>query len=287
MRNFTKDIRTFTDYRAFLKLYAHNAKSLNGHWTFGVWAKQLELQDTSSLTKIINGQRHPGEQMTQKMCTFFKFGPKDSAYFKDLVALHKNQDNPRLCLALMEKMGKKFPNSDVAIIDTRSFELISSWYMLPLREMVRLPWFKEDAEWIAKQFKFKVTPSEIKKGLELLSSLELIKKDETGKLIIAHGRVSSTFDQKSEGLKLYHESMLENAKSALKNQSVNEREFIGCSMNIRPENIERAKVMIREFKDKFEELLEEEDGPQMYQLQMQFFALTQKYETMETQNENA
>lgn len=268
------DIKTFTDYRAFLRSYAYEAKKRNGQWTLGIWANQLGLKDTSSLTKILNGQRHPGPQVTEKLCKHFKFNLRDRAYFQDLVTLYKNQNNPRLCVALLEKMGKQFPQSDLAIIDTRSFEFFSQWYVMPLREMVRLPWFKEDAEWIASQFKFKVTVQEIKKALELLLTLGLIKR-EGSKLQIAHGRVSSSFDQKNEGLKIYHETMLDHAKTALKEQDILMREFLACCMAVNPENIAKAKELIREFKDKFEQLIEENNGPQLYQLQIQFFALTQ------------
>lgn len=37
-----------------------------------------------------------------------------------------------------------------------------------------------------------------------------------------------------------------------------------------------AKEMIREFKNKFEKIMEEEDGDQVYQIQVQFFPLTKK-----------
>lgn len=275
MKSSQLDIKTFTDYRAFLKTYAYEAKKRNGQWTLGVWAHQLELKDTSSLTKIINGQRHPGVDVANKLCTFFKFNSRDRMYFNDLVALYKNQDNPRLCVALLEKMGKKFPQSDLAIIDTRSFEFFSLWYALPLREMVRLPWFKEDHEWLASQFKFKVTAPEIRKALDLMLSIGLLKREE-GKLEISHGRVTSTFDQKNEGIKIYHEKSLDNAKLALNEQELLMREFMACCMAFNVENMPKAKELIREFKEKFEELMEENNGTQIYQLQVQFYALTKE-----------
>jgi uncharacterized protein (TIGR02147 family) len=262
-------------------MYSLNAKKINKSWSYGVWAHQLNLKDTSSLTKILNGQRHPGSEIIKKLCTFFKFTHDDKNYFIDLVALYKNKDNPRLCVAILEKLEKKFPNSSFALIDTKSFEFFSRWYVLPLREMVRLPWFQEDGDWISKQFRFKVTATEIKKGIDLLLSLGLLNRNNEGKLLIAHGRVSSTFDIKNEGLQIYHENMLEHAKNALKDQEVLEREFIGCCLNINPKKISYAKELIRQFKDKFEKLMEEENGEQMYQLQLQFYALTQRHQASE------
>jgi hypothetical protein len=75
--------------------------------------------------------------------------------------------------------------------------------------------------------------------------------------------------------------MLDRAKEALRAQDVLEREFLGCCMVIRPENVSRAKELIREFKDRFEELLEEDEGSQIYQLQIQFFGLTQEISSKE------
>ena len=141
-----------------------------------MWARQLGLKDTSSITKILNGQRHPGSKLTQKLSDFFEFEHEESQYFEDLVRLQKHGNDPKLCIAIMERMEKLHPNAQMRIIDLSPFNLISHWYCLVIREMVRLESFKEDYEWISSKLNFKVTPKEVKKTINLLLSLIYFKE---------------------------------------------------------------------------------------------------------------
>lgn len=268
-------LQTYTNYKAFLLSYSEDAKKQNKHWSFGVWARQLGLKDTSSITKILNGQRHPGEKLTQKLNAFFEFGHDESQYFADLVRLQKHGNDPKLCIAIMERMEKIHPNGHMRIIDMSTFNLISHWYCLAIREMVRLDSFREDYEWIASKLNFKVTPKEVKKTLSLLVELDLLERDSDGKLAInKHGRIHTSNDIASEAIKRYHEQTLENAKLAVRQFSTDEREFQASSFNMRRENMPKAKELIREFKSKFVKLLEEEKSDDVFQIQMQFYPIT-------------
>ena len=85
---------------------------------------QLGLKDTSSITKIIQGQREPGAAITGGLIRYFKFSPKDAQYFQDLVRLRKIKTDPRLSVLLLEKMGKDHPDGALRILDDKSFQLL-------------------------------------------------------------------------------------------------------------------------------------------------------------------
>ncbi|MCO4753514.1 MAG: TIGR02147 family protein [Bacteriovoracaceae bacterium] len=268
-------VQTYTNYKAFLLSYSEDAKRQNKNWSLGVWARQLGLKDTSSITKILNGQRHPGDKLTKKLNEFFKFEHDESQYFADLVRLQKHGNDPKLCIAILERMEKLHPNAHLRIIDMSTFNLISHWYCLAIREMVRLERFKEDYEWISSKLNFKVTPKEVKKTINLLIELDLLERNSEGKLAInQHGRVHTNNDIASEAIKRYHEQTLENAKLAVRHFSTDEREFQASSFNMRRENMPKAKELIREFKSKFVKLLEEEKSDDVFQIQLQFYPIT-------------
>ena len=270
----TLNITKFTDYRTYLIAHAQEMKKLKPDWSYGVWAKSLKLKSTSSITKIIQGQRDPGSKIENEFIKYFNFNEKQTNYFKDLIQLQKISGNPRLSLMLIEKMGKDFPDANLKTIDTKKFMAISNLYYLSLRELLRVKNIKETPEWLAEQFIVKVTPTEIKNAINIMLDLGLLIRDKNNHLSIAEGRLETTSDISSEAIKQYHEQMLDNAKLALRNTQPEARELTGTTLVMNSKNIKVAKELIREFRKKFEMLMEDESGDQVYQIQIQLFPIT-------------
>lgn len=270
------DLSKFTDYRTFLLAYVQDAKKRKKNWSYGAWAHSMGLKATSSVTKIIHGERDPGPEITEKMVEYFGFTDKQAQYFRDLVRLQKIKNDPRLSVLLMEKMGKDHPDSRLRIMDDKSFLVISNWYYLALRELCRRKGFIENPEWISEQFLFKVTSREISQAIKTLLQIGLLQRDDKRTLQLAEGRVETTNDIASEGIKRYHEQLLDHAKEAIRRVSVEEREITSTSLLMSSKNMGKAKELIRDFKKKFEKLMEEETGDRVYQIQIQLFPLTKK-----------
>lgn len=268
------DVKQFTDYRAFLLAHVQDCKRRNIDWTYGVFAKKLGLKDTSSITKIMQGQREPGDAITGQLIRYFEFTPRESQYFQDLVRLQKIKKDPRLTVLLLEKMGKDHPDGALKLLDDKSFVMISNWYCSAIREMVRLDEFFEDPQWVSKKLHFKVTPTEATRAIDLLLQVGLLKRDEKGTLKIAQGRFHTANDISSEAIKRYHESMLDHAKTALRKFDVQEREFTAATLTMKADRVAEGKELIREFRSRFAKLLEEDGGDLTAQIQIQFFPLT-------------
>lgn len=268
-------VQQFTDYRVFLQAHAEEMKRKKHQWSYGQWSKSLGLKATSSLTKIIQGQREPGTEITEKFVNYFKFSDKQAGYFRDLVRLHKIKNDPRLSVLLMEKMGKEFPSAKARIMDDKTFLVISNWYYLAVRELARSKKFDEDPEWISHQFQFKVTAREIKQAIQVLLNLQLLER-KNGRLQILESRIDTANDIASEAIKRYHEQMLEHAKAAVRQFSTEERELSSTTLIMSSKKMAEAKQLIRDFKLKFEQLMEDESGDQIYQVQLQLFPLTKK-----------
>ena len=275
-------VKNFGDYREFLKFYFEKKKAENPNWSYGMWAKRLGLQATSSLTKIVTGDRDPGPEITSKLVQFLNFNSTEEQYFSDLIRLSKIKDDPRLRMLLMEKMGREYPDASLKVLDDRSFEIISNWFALTIREMVRLKDFVEDPVWIQKRLMFDVTVEEINTTLVNLQHQGLIKRNKEGRLVVSSGLLHTTNDVASEAIKRYHEQMLDNAKTVLRKVPVEEREFTAETFTIDISKIPEAKQFIREFKLKFTKIFEEQKGSQTYQFQVQFFPLTKDCDSNST-----
>lgn len=275
-------VRTFTDYRTFLSAHVQDMKRSRPRWSYGFWARRLGLEDTSSITKIMNGNRDPGDKITESLIGYFNFNTKDATYFRDLVRLSKIRKDPRMSVLLMEKMSKEFPNSMDRLLDEKTFSTISNWFYLPLREMTRLNGFQEDPVWIAEQMHFKVGARDIRQALDTMIELGLLYRDAKKRLQIAEGRIQTTNDIASEAIKRNHEQSLENAKTVVRSVPLQEREFQSESLVFSTKNLDQAKQMIREFREKFSQTFEEEHGDSVYQIQLQFYPITKTLKEKES-----
>jgi uncharacterized protein (TIGR02147 family) len=268
------NVKNFGDYRSFLKTHFEVKQKLNPSWSLGAWAKRLDLKATSSLTKILNGDRDPGESITEKFAQYFDFDSNEKNYFNDLIRLSKIKDDPRLKMILMQKMGREYPDAHLHVLTDKSFEIISNWFCMTIREMVRLYDFQEDPEWIQERLMFEVSVDEIRQAIKDLLHQGLIKRNDEGKLISSQGLLHTTNDVASKSIKRFHKQMLDHAKTSLHTVDVELREFSSETLTINKSNISQAKELIRDFKAKFARLLEEQQGDETYQLQVQFFPLT-------------
>jgi uncharacterized protein (TIGR02147 family) len=224
--------------------------------------------------------------MVESFVRYFAFGDKDAEYFRDLVRLSKIKEDTRLSTLIIEKMGKKFANGAVKFVDEKTFNVISNWYHLPIREMVRLPAFRPDPAWISRNLTFKVGVREVAQALRSLSELGLVALDANGRMTVAEGRLNTGDDVANEAVKRHHEEMLENARAALRMVPVEKREITSQSIAISSAKLAQAKELIRQFQDKFSQLMEDEvGGDVIYQLQMQFFPLTREVRGYEEQQD--
>lgn len=266
----------FLDYRDFLRQHIEDKKKAAPQWSLAVWSRTLGLSSTSSLTKVLNGEREPGEKITHSLVSYFNFDHKEEIYFKDLVRLSKIKSDPRLKSVLIKEMGKLSPSEMIRLLDDKTFSIIKDWYCLAIREMLRLKDFQEDPQWIAKRLAFSVSEEQIKKTLHILLQQGMIVRDAEGKLQIGEGSLQTRNDKVSEAIQSYHNQMLEKAKEALLTQHILEREFTAETITINQSQIPEAKELIRKFKADFARLFEEAQGDQTYQMQIQFFSLTKE-----------
>ena len=272
------EVKHYTDYRSYLLSHVQERRSNRATWSLGGWAKKLGLKSTSSISKVISGQRLPGPALTEKLVNYFEFSDSDAEYFRDLVKFHKVKNDPQLSLALLEKIGKKHPDGSLKILDFESFSIISNWYGLAVREMMRNNFFFQNPEWLSEVFEFEVSSTGINDCIQDLLKCKLIETDEHGLYQVTSERIASENDISREAIKRYHEGTLELAKKAVRKFSVKEREFQATTFCIEKENLEKAKTYIRRFRQEFTRLFEETSGNQICQLQIQLFPLSKEIE---------
>lgn len=268
----------FTHYRSFLQADFEARKKKNPAWSHGAWAKRLSLKSNTSILKIIHGQREAGPQIINKLIGFYEFNPNERSYFKNLVKLAKLKNDPETAVLIMEKMSNLHPKKKFRLLNDREFLAISHWWFYAIREMVLLKDFEEDPDWIAKRLRFKLTPREVKKAIEVLLEIHLLKRDPNGTLLPTEQWFESSDGVISEGLKRFHEGVLECAQSAVRKVDLGIREIGGSTFAIRKEQIPKAIQLLKKMRRDFAEAIEagtpSGKGDEVYHIEVLFFPLT-------------
>jgi hypothetical protein len=109
------DISTYTDFRKFLRDYAAEKKKQNPSWSLAIWARELGLSSTSSLTKILNGQREAGNKFCFKVIEYFKFSMEEAKHFDYLVYTSKAELKRRTDLLPPKDLSHRRDHADLSL----------------------------------------------------------------------------------------------------------------------------------------------------------------------------
>lgn len=274
-----KPLRSYEDFRRYLLDHAEEKRTRNRRWTLGVWARQIGLGSTTSLTMILNGQRNPGPAITQKLIRYFAFDPADRDYFLDLVQLAKLRTNgpgqQRMKVLLTRDLRNLSPSGPSRKVDARTFFAISQWYNYAIRQMTLLKGFNGDLEWIRSRLHFPITAPEIDSAIDTLVGVGLLRRGPNGGLRRIRRFLKTDDDVASEGLKSFHEGMIRNALKAVRKFGVDQRELGGLTLAIPEESLQEGKQLIRRFLDEFEKLGGKPGADRVFQLNIQFFPLAE------------
>ena len=192
----TPDLKTYSNYRDFLNAYA-SEKRKKKVWSLGVWSQQLKLKSSSTLTMVLNGQRHPGKKLTQAFAEHFNFTRTEQKYFETLVNIQKNIKDPKLSLLLLkspELLMDSDSESHTKVTSVNDLFFLRMTHVL--REMALLQDFKSDAEWISKRLLQKVTPSQIGRLIEQLLEAKIVTKSSQGRIIPESVKAKTNADSK-------------------------------------------------------------------------------------------
>jgi len=269
------NILEFGNYRTFLKSYLEDAHRRNASFNASSFARKLDLKSNTSLIKILRGQREAGPEIQRRISHYFKFTDREARYFEDLVSLSRSRRDPAQSYLLMKRMQALKPN--FRLLNDEEFAAISHWWFYAIKQMTRLKDFKADPSWIAKKLCFKISLKDVSKALAIMLEIGILEKDCTsGRLRATHKALNTSDEIASEGIKRFHEGMIENAKQAVRTCPVADRLMAGMTFGVRHEDVPRAKAWLNQMLGEFADKFESEQPERIYQAQVQFFPLTRK-----------
>lgn len=240
------NIYLYINYRNLLKDYYTFQKKEVRSFSYRYFAMKSGV--TASLLKdIIEGRRRLSLDVMHKYSTAMNLTSKEIDYFSAVVQFVncKTTEDKNYYYALMLRLRG---SANIKLIDKEQYDFFKNWYHSAIRELVTLPNFKEDYEWIAKCCIPKITASQAKKSIEIMLRLGLLQRNEKGILKPSETVTSSEYEFKSLTLRNYHAEMISLAKEALDRFEPGEREISSLTVGVSQRCYNRIKERIRSFK---------------------------------------
>lgn len=152
------------------------------------------------------------------------------------------------------------------------FNAMKEWYHYGITQLLFMDSFQEDPKWIAKILS--ITELEAKLAVDRLLRLEIIDRDENGKLYRTSAHLSTSTDIASAGIRHFQKQILEKSIFSLENDELQERDITSITIAINESRIPEAKKEIMKFRKRMAEFLADGEKTRIYNLGIHLIPLS-------------
>jgi uncharacterized protein (TIGR02147 family) len=223
---------------------------------------------------MLQGKRPIRVKHTKSLSTSLGLTSHERLYFQALVQFDSMSDPEERELTSIW-LSDLHPGKSFKTREIDEFQIISHWIHMAIFAMTDLAHAPKTAEDIYALLSEKVPLHEVRLALTRMIDLGLIIRLPTGILKSTLEQITTRDDVANTGVKKYHKGVSLLAQEAIDHQPIETREFQSFSIAIESKKIPLAKEMIRKFRAQLIKALGTESGDQVYQMNLQFFQLTE------------
>lgn len=272
-------VTNYTDYRAFLKDLIEERKSQGLPCSNRWFAMKMEINSTSWLTSILNGQKGLSKVTANKLSTILKHSTSETRFFETLVAFNqartlkeRNRYYQELCS--IQKLR------NVSVLSSDQYEYYSNWYNSAIRSLIGMFRFRsteEDFSRIASMVSPAITIVQARKSIALLEKLGLIKINNKGILEPVNTAITSGENINSLAVANFQQETMRLAQEALDRHPRDERYIGTVTVGVSSKVFDKIKQLLVDTNNIIAELANtDDDAERVYQINLQAFPLSIK-----------
>jgi uncharacterized protein (TIGR02147 family) len=265
----------YSDYRLFLNDFFADKKKSKSSFSARAFSRAAGLKAPGYLGLVIRGTRNLSPASIGAFAKALKLSPKETTYFKTLVLFNQTSieaDKEEY----YERLQKLMPPITAKGLEKFQYEYFHHPYFVVIREMVALPHFQEDHEWIAGRLSPVVKPAEVKHAIAVLLRLKLLERDQSGKLKQKDSVVNTPAEVSSMELIKHNRDLLLLAQRALLTVPGPERDYTTLTIPLTQKSFPKIKAILQECRDRIIDYVNQGEGDfhEVYQLNIQLFPAT-------------
>jgi uncharacterized protein (TIGR02147 family) len=273
---------SFDDYRAYLRAMINFLKATRPQFSYRYFSRMAGFSSPNFLKLVAEGKRNMSTRSITKFSRGLGLDPQEAEAFETLVLLSQAQTDEERNRHYQRLRRHARRHTTAARLEEAQYRVYSLWYILPIRELLLHPDFREDPTWIGRRLNPEVKAPEVRQALSLLEEVGLAVRDEQGRLRPSTTRISTGPRVRSLAVRNFHRSMLELASNALEAAPQDQRDVTALTLTLSRRQFELVRGRIAQFRRELLDLVEEEqrgEGPdveprEVYQVGFQLFPLT-------------
>jgi uncharacterized protein (TIGR02147 family) len=271
-------IYSYPDYREYLRDYFACMKKETPFFSHRYFCSLAGFRTSGAIKLVIGGKRNLSRESILKISSAIGLCRGEHDYFESLVMANQAKD-PRERKKHLLHLKQLKGGVPIERIDGAKHQFFSEWRHAVVREMVELPGFDGDPEWIAKRIWPGVAAAKIGESLVLLERLGFIERDARGKWHSTAQAITTENELASETVAEFNRAMIRNAMLASLMLPRSKREISGVTLRISDDSYRQIKQRIVKFKKELlETAIADEGSDRIYQLNIQLFPLMEDAE---------
>lgn len=241
------DIFDYIDYRAFLSDW-FEARKRHGRYSYASFAEAGGCSK-AALANVIQGNRTPRSSTLDAFARAMELSPKERHYLGVLVDLDA-APGPRRRREVMEYLlsNERFGQVRIADREPRSDieRYLEHWWILAVRELVSMPGFREDPEWIAQTLYPRIEAEQASYALEVLQSLDFVRRDAEGRLVCNEIRFATDPESLGTALVRFYREQIPRLLSGLNVGLQEVQHYMGATVVFDEGSIPEAKAHLHQ-----------------------------------------
>lgn len=268
-----KPVMEYQNFRILMRDFYTERKQRSG-FTWREFAKAAGYSSPVFLKLVCDGSANLSEVGMERVAAAMGLVGVDLEYFRALVRFNQEDDSAKK-KELFKEIRSIAKENELTLVGEDQYDYYESWINPALREMVpQVP--KATPAQMADMLAFDTQASEVKKALQLLERIGLLKRNEDGSLeqtsrAITTGSIEFT----SLSVREMHRQMGELAVRSLDEVPVKERDVSGMTFGVSEAGYQRITKEIEDFRRRVTSIvMQDSEESRVYRMNVQLFPLS-------------
>lgn len=265
------------EYRDILKEAYEERKAAMSLFSYRMMGDRLEI-DGSYLFRVLQKELHLPARCLPRAIEFLGLAGRAAEYFQLLAAYQRE----RGAKARQEILEKALSLRDVERSKLKDNELafFRDWWVVAVRCLLEVVNGRANPRELAARIHPSVPEKDIKKALDLLLELGLVKKASSGRLVLAQTHLTASGSDKAQAVQGFQKQMLNLALESFDRFPKGQRDVSTLSVAIDGLAWNEIREMLRESRRQIQKRVEESTHPdRVMQIVMAFFPLAPEVES--------
>lgn len=270
------DVFGYRDYRAFLLAFYERRKAEKNGFSHAEFSKGIGLRSPNYLKLVIDGVRNLTPDLAHRFGDACGLRDDALSYFCALVSFNQAKTARERGLHYEKLQSfRRFRASHQ--LDAAQSAYYAEWYIPAIYELCATEGVDDDPRAMARALLPPISPKQATHALEVLGKLELLSRDEHGRLRQNDAVVETPEGPLGHHVMQFHRAMMERAAEALDLVPRDEREIGALTLCLSEARMRELKAELEAFREHLlQRYMKDERPERVVQVNFQMFPLSAK-----------